>query len=518
MSVFPDKYLGVILVAGRVKTSTVWPMVEMMQRKLATWKGKLLSFQERLVLIKAVLCSIQVYNMAIYKWPSSVIKACEKIIRNFLWSGDSEIRKYKVMSWRKVCTPYSEGGLGIQRLEVINKAFLMKMMWKIENSQEDWALFFKAKYKDKNNQWSNQWKMSSVWSGLKWAWKSLQEDLIWSVGDRKSISLWFDVWIEEVQSAISELSLPEIGATVVNKLRLKEKKVHWSKHIWNSFLHPSVASNIWKLIQGLYIDDKTMVKNGYDMVSRCCICEDVEDSMNHLLWECKFSLQIWNWLCFIFKFTLPKSFDDVWKCAQSKSPLIQKNKKLFEGAKPDVARFKCKIMDTFYENNIRIKGSKYNREYDNHIIAVFRLGTKFSKLQKVTACQWVSPDNGFTMFCCDGSPFGNPGAATFGVVVRDHLSMVLGAITGGLGTTTNYIAEVYAVIHVVELAGIWELQKIIIKSDSETVFNQFAKNQFHDCAAKRGAKLKAGERQIFIGRPEWLKSIEIPGMTYYRFS
>ncbi|XP_026459189.1 uncharacterized protein LOC113359830 [Papaver somniferum] len=193
VSVFPDKYLGVILVTGKVKSSTIWPMMEIMQRKLATWKGKLLSFQERLVLIKSVLCSIPVYNMAIYKWPSSVIKACEKIIRNFLWYGDSETRKYKVLYWRKVCTPYSEGGLGIQRIEVINKAFLMKMLCKIVNSQEDWALFFKSKYKDKHNQWCNNWKMSSVWNGLKWAWQSLQEYLKWSVGNGKTISLWFDV-------------------------------------------------------------------------------------------------------------------------------------------------------------------------------------------------------------------------------------------------------------------------------------------------------------------------------------
>ncbi|XP_026451463.1 uncharacterized protein LOC113351742 [Papaver somniferum] len=127
-SVFPDKYLGVILTTGRVKVSTVWPMVQMMQRKLATWKGKLLSFQERLVLIKSVLSSIPVYNMEIYKWPASVIKNCERIMRNFLWSGDGDTRQYNKFSWKKVCTPFSEGGLGISRLAVINKAFLMKMM------------------------------------------------------------------------------------------------------------------------------------------------------------------------------------------------------------------------------------------------------------------------------------------------------------------------------------------------------------------------------------------------------
>ncbi|XP_026459853.1 uncharacterized protein LOC113360569 [Papaver somniferum] len=121
LSEFPDKYLGVILAAGRVKSSTVWPMVEMLQGELAIWKGKMLSFQESLVLIKSVLCSIPMYNMAVYKRPSTVIKICEKIIRNFLWSGDGEVRKSKTLAWKKVCTPLEEGGLAIPRLGVINR-------------------------------------------------------------------------------------------------------------------------------------------------------------------------------------------------------------------------------------------------------------------------------------------------------------------------------------------------------------------------------------------------------------
>ncbi|XP_026398977.1 uncharacterized protein LOC113294818 [Papaver somniferum] len=134
-SEFPDKYLGVILSAGRVKSSMVWPMVEMLQGKLDAWKGRILSFQER----------------------------------NFLWSGDGDVRKFKTLSWEKVCTPFEKGGLGIQRLEIINRALLMKMIWKILHSKEECATFFKAKYIDKNGQWSTKWKLSSVWPGLKWA-------------------------------------------------------------------------------------------------------------------------------------------------------------------------------------------------------------------------------------------------------------------------------------------------------------------------------------------------------------
>ncbi|XP_026419530.1 uncharacterized protein LOC113315470 [Papaver somniferum] len=71
---FPNKYLGVILMPGRVKSSIIWPVVEMMQTTLARWKGKLLSFHDILILIKSVLSSYPVYSMAIYKWPKTIIK------------------------------------------------------------------------------------------------------------------------------------------------------------------------------------------------------------------------------------------------------------------------------------------------------------------------------------------------------------------------------------------------------------------------------------------------------------
>ncbi|XP_026442291.1 uncharacterized protein LOC113341748 [Papaver somniferum] len=151
---FPDKYLGVYLAPCKVTSAMVWSIVELIQRKLAAWKGRLLSFRDRLVLVKFVLCSFPIYSMSIYKWPGSVIKVCENLIRNFLWTGDGDVRKFKTISWKRVCTPYEEGGLGIKRLKIINKSLLMKMMWKILNSKEEWALFFSAKFKDRKGQWT----------------------------------------------------------------------------------------------------------------------------------------------------------------------------------------------------------------------------------------------------------------------------------------------------------------------------------------------------------------------------
>ncbi|XP_026416492.1 uncharacterized protein LOC113311922 [Papaver somniferum] len=152
------------------------------------------------------------------------------------------------------------------------------------------------------------------------------------------------------------------------------------------------------------------------------------------------------------------------------------------------------------------------------------------------------------MFCCDGSSFGNTGKAGFGVVIRDHVCQVVGVMTGGLGITTNYVAENYVVVCAAELAVEWKMQNIIVCSDSKSVLENFARNQAPwfvrvrwqkaiknlssvifqhqlrevnfsaDNAAKKGANLGAGERQVFIGRPTFLPRIEMKGVTYYKFS
>ncbi|XP_026459307.1 uncharacterized protein LOC113359966 [Papaver somniferum] len=88
LSHFPDKYLTVNLVPGKIKSSHVWGCVDQIQSKIPGWMGRMLSFQEMLILVKHVLCSMPIYNMSVYKWPRKVLTECDRIIRNFLWSGD----------------------------------------------------------------------------------------------------------------------------------------------------------------------------------------------------------------------------------------------------------------------------------------------------------------------------------------------------------------------------------------------------------------------------------------------
>jgi hypothetical protein len=46
--------------------------------------------------------------------------------------------KYYLVSWSKVCSPTSEGGLGIRNLRMFNRALLRKWLWRYVHEREAW--------------------------------------------------------------------------------------------------------------------------------------------------------------------------------------------------------------------------------------------------------------------------------------------------------------------------------------------------------------------------------------------
>ncbi|XP_026382515.1 uncharacterized protein LOC113277704 [Papaver somniferum] len=120
IATFPDRYLGVKVVSGTVKYHHISDVLEKIKEQLSGWKGRMLSFQDRVVLVNSVIANYSIHNMAVHKWPRKFIHQCEFVIRNFLWPGDSQVSRFFVVSYDKICAPYEEGGLGIPQMRVMN--------------------------------------------------------------------------------------------------------------------------------------------------------------------------------------------------------------------------------------------------------------------------------------------------------------------------------------------------------------------------------------------------------------
>ena len=93
---FPFSYLGLPL-GGNVSRMCLWePIIERMKKKLASWKGGLLSMGGRLTLIKASLSSLPLYFMSLFPIPKGIMAKIITIQHNFFWSGSLEKKKHSI--------------------------------------------------------------------------------------------------------------------------------------------------------------------------------------------------------------------------------------------------------------------------------------------------------------------------------------------------------------------------------------------------------------------------------------
>jgi hypothetical protein len=124
---FPFNYLGVPIFKGKPKARFFNPIADKIKNKLSAWKASLLSIAGRVQLVKFVIQSMTIYSISIYSWPTSILKSIEAWIRNFIWSGSIDQRKLVTVAWKKICSPFEEGGLGLRSLKVLNAATNLKL-------------------------------------------------------------------------------------------------------------------------------------------------------------------------------------------------------------------------------------------------------------------------------------------------------------------------------------------------------------------------------------------------------
>jgi hypothetical protein len=110
---FPFRYLGIPM-SPRKLSNGDWRLVEeRFQKKLSSWKGKMLSSGGRLVLINSVLSSLPMYMMSFFRIPKGVLGKLDCYRSRFFWQCDEHKKKYRLAKWSILHKPRSAGGMGI---------------------------------------------------------------------------------------------------------------------------------------------------------------------------------------------------------------------------------------------------------------------------------------------------------------------------------------------------------------------------------------------------------------------
>lgn len=235
-------------------------------------------------------------------------------------------RKLVTVAWKKVCTSYEEGGLGLRSLVTLNVASNLKTCWDLLQSEEKWAHVLKSRV-IRDSSCLQHHVFSSIWSGAKSEYQSLMDNSNWLVGNGKVINCWLDNWCGEVLAQSLNLTpyqlnnlpmklcnfiqngrwlfasdlqiqfpnLVMLAAKVTiptqscrdkliwkhntnGELALKDAynfkitnfpKVRWAKVIWSPDFPPSKSIMVWRLMLDKLPTDDNLVSRGCHFPSMC---------------------------------------------------------------------------------------------------------------------------------------------------------------------------------------------------------------------------------------------------------
>ncbi|CAN6173732.1 unnamed protein product [Urochloa humidicola] len=128
------------------------------RNKLTTLKANKLNHAGRLAYIQSVFASIPIYYMAHVLFSKKLLAKITAIIRQFWWAGVKEEDAGKPMNfraWTDICRDKQEGGLGIKRIDLVNKSLLIKMAWHIVSQKvPHLTAILKAKYYPNHSFWT----------------------------------------------------------------------------------------------------------------------------------------------------------------------------------------------------------------------------------------------------------------------------------------------------------------------------------------------------------------------------
>lgn len=346
------RYLGVPLIASRLSIKDCSPIVQRVKQRIDSWVNKMLSLAGRIQLVNSVLFHITAFWCNAFILPIEVIKEIESCYRNFVWTGNW--KGMPSISWKKMCHPRIEGGLGIKQLEAWNRAAMGKHLWTLmTNPSNLWSTWMRNKLKGR-----------SIWAievpqDCSWAWRkilqlrtSIHQHIEVIVGDGRECSLFFDNWLNGkslievignnecvnqwgsllrvsdwrvngewnvptifrriypvVAAEIMTIQCnggqdkflwkPEVAkeysvASCYEILRSKKDKATWSAFIWckSRMLRHSVIW--WLAIHGKLKTKDFLLNRGMHINGNCCFCNYDLESISQILFSCPFSNQIWK--------------------------------------------------------------------------------------------------------------------------------------------------------------------------------------------------------------------------------
>ncbi|XP_026383916.1 uncharacterized protein LOC113279434 [Papaver somniferum] len=370
----------------------------------------------------------------------------------------------------------------------------------------------------------------------------------------------YKVWKPDYKGSFSVRSEKQL-------IRRRYPNLEGTNLLWRDSVHPSLAARNWKLLRGACATlDNVKSRFKYQVINKCYLCNSEEESLEHILWSCTYASKAWLWISDVFGILPHQNVTTVYKMAKGKSRMIKDlwflailmicsklwmshNGFIYNNHKVSWHFFQKKVFNQIHDYSCRLKGYMFNCQDDLQVLSYFRVRHRKVKINDRKECFWVPPRHNELMLCYDGVARRNLGRAGAGVVVRDENANVLGAMSVGFGIQTNYLAELLCIIVGLEWAIKFGVADICIRTYSMVAVLVYSGNITSipwilrsrwvavkarcndirfvhsyreadfaaDNMAKRVCLLEDGVGLSYDNRLDFIISIELPNVTYFRF-
>ncbi|KAJ4779223.1 RNA-directed DNA polymerase (reverse transcriptase)-related family protein [Rhynchospora pubera] len=350
----PIQYLGLPLSYKRPDRATFQMLIDKLTKRLSGWKAKMLSRAGRLVLASSVLSTIPVFFMSVFKLPVWVVRAIDRLRRDFIWKGPAQQnRGVNLLSWDRVCLPKSLGGFGLLNLTLHNISLLLRWLWRIyDKPQSQWASIAKLLYSAVGRlNTPLVWKQSGsfFWRDLRNLRPFFQLSVKAEVHRGDGTLFWYDNWAGTLVRFIGadhpfpnryitlRDALPRLDHLLPSPMNFLETQIydaaqnfHLStgadKFLWRwrtdgrfsvSSVYKHLASagkcsfvfkNLWKLrvpptihmflvllAHGRILTQDQLLRRGIPCQHKCVMCGMlIIEDREHLFCECIFAQNIWT--------------------------------------------------------------------------------------------------------------------------------------------------------------------------------------------------------------------------------
>lgn len=186
---FPFTYMGLPLTLTKPRLEDFAPILKRIDKRLMGC-STLLSYGDKLVLIKVVFTSLPTFFMSTLALPAGILEQINKYLRSCFWRKyGMKNRGSALISWDKVCLPKDRGGLGVLNLAIHNKCLLMKHIHKFFSSDLHWVnLIWSSYYPD--GTFTRRQQGSFWWKAISKLIPEFKQQAQGIIGQGNTISFW----------------------------------------------------------------------------------------------------------------------------------------------------------------------------------------------------------------------------------------------------------------------------------------------------------------------------------------